>query len=137
MKEITVPARTDELDRVLDFISEQLEEYGCPMKYLMQIQVAAEEIYVNIAHYAYHPDEGLATIRCTVGGEPLEVSITFLDNGRPYNPLAQKDPDVTLSAEERRIGGLGVYMAKNLMDGISYRSENGCNILTINKLLAE
>ena len=135
MKELTVPARTDNLDQVLDFIAEQLEEYDCPMKLIMQIQVAAEEIYVNIAHYAYHPEEGQATIRCSIGGDPLEVIITFLDHGRPYNPLENTDPDISLSADEREIGGLGIFMVKNIMDDISYRFENGNNILTINQKL--
>lgn len=135
MKEITVPAALGELDRVTDFINEELEAQGCPLKAQMQIDIAVEEIYVNIAHYAYHPEVGEATVRCAVGGDPLQVEIQFLDSGTPYNPLAKEDPDTSLSAEERQIGGLGIYMVKKSMDHITYNYEDGKNVLTIKKNL--
>ena len=135
MKEITVPAALGELGRVTDFINEELEAQGCPLKAQMQIDIAVEEIYVNIAHYAYHPEVGEATVRCAVGGDPLQVEIQFLDSGTPYNPLAKEDPDTSLSAEERQIGGLGIYMAKKSMDHITYNYEDGKNVLTIKKNL--
>lgn len=135
MKEITVPAALEELGRVTDFINEELEAQGCPLKAQMQIDIAVEEIYVNIAHYAYHPEVGEATVRCAVGGDPLQVEIQFLDSGTPYNPLAKEDPDTSLSAEERQIGGLGIYMVKKSMDHITYNYEDGKNVLTIKKNL--
>ena len=135
MKEITVPAALGELDRVTDFINEELEAQGCPLKAQMQIDIAVEEIYVNIAHYAYHPEVGEATVRCAVGGDPLQVEIQFLDSGTPYNPLAKEDPDTSLPAEERQIGGLGIYMVKKSMDHITYNYEDGKNVLTIKKNL--
>lgn len=135
MKEITVPAALGELGRVTDFINEELEAQGCPLKAQMQIDIAVEEIYVNIAHYAYHPEVGEATVRCAVGGDPLQVEIQFLDSGTPYNPLAKEDPDTSLSAEERQIGGLGIYMVKKSMDHITYNYEDGKNVLTIKKNL--
>ena len=135
MKEITVPAALGELGRVTDFINEELEAQGCPLKAQLQIDIAVEEIYVNIAHYAYHPEVGEATVRCAVGGDPLQVEIQFLDSGTPYNPLAKEDPDTSLSAEERQIGGLGIYMVKKSMDHITYNYEDGKNVLTIKKNL--
>ena len=133
MNELTLQASVDNLNRVLEFVDGQLEVMGCPMKKQMQIDVAVEELFVNIASYAYVPGTGQATIR--VEQEPSMVSITFVDSGIPYNPLAKEDPDVTLSAAERQIGGLGIYMAKKSMDDISYRYEDGKNILTIRKYL--
>ena len=105
------------------------------MKAQMQIAIAVEEIYVNIARYAYHPEVGEATIRCEVGGEPLQVVIQFMDGGKPYNPLEKDDPDTTLGVEEREIGGLGIFMVKKSMDDISYTYADGKNILTIRKKL--
>ena len=104
------------------------------MEAQFQIDVAVEEIYVNIAHYAYHPDIGEATIRCQVTeGPPLEIVIQLLDSGVPYDPLSHADPDITLSADQRDVGGLGIYMVKTSMDDVSYRYENGKNILTLKK----
>ena len=87
----------------------------------------------NIAHYAYYPKEGTATVRVEVLEEPLAVVITFIDNGVPYDPLKNADPDITLSAEEREIGGLGIYMVKKSMDDIFYEYRDGQNILKIRK----
>lgn len=133
MAELTVSATLENLDPVTDFINEQLELKGCSMKLQTQVDLAVEEIYVNIAHYAYHPEDGVATIRCEVGGEPLQITIEFLDSGKPYNPLEKEDPDLTLDVEERDMGGLGIYMVKNLVDEISYEYRDGKNILTIQK----
>lgn len=135
MKERTVPATLDQLPCVQSFIAAELEAHGCPMKTQLQIEIAVEEIYVNIAHYAYHPEVGEATVRCAVGGDPLQVTIQFLDRGRPFNPLEKPDADTTLSAEERSIGGLGILMVKKSMDDVDYAFEDGKNILTIRKTL--
>lgn len=133
MKEITVAATLDNLASVQDFIEVELEHCGCPMKAMMQISIAVEEIFVNIAHYAYHPSVGEATVRCAVGGEPLQVTIQFLDSGKPFDPLKKPDADVTLSAEEREIGGLGILLVKKSMDEVQYEYKDGCNILTLKK----
>ncbi|MGI6069840.1 MAG: ATP-binding protein [Blautia sp.] len=133
-KELIVPAKLDELPKVLEFIDRELERLECSMKTQMQIDIAVEEIYVNIAHYAYQPGmEGDAKICCAVGGEPLKVSIQFIDNGIPYNPLEKQDPNIALSAEDRNIGGLGIFMVKKSMDNVTYNYEDGKNILTIHK----
>ena len=87
------------------------------------------------AHYAYRPDVGPATVRVEVEKDPPAVSITFIDHGIPYDPLAKEDPDITLSAEERSIGGLGIFMVKKSMDDIDYEYKDGQNILHIRKLI--
>lgn len=135
LNKITVPATLEHLDTIQDFVAAELEKTDCPMKIEFQIQLAVEEIYVNIAHYAYHPKVGEATVSCWVGGEPLQVTIQFLDGGKPFNPLAKEDTDVTLSAEDREIGGLGILMVKKNMDQVDYAYEDGKNILTIKKRL--
>lgn len=135
MKELTIAATVENIDVVTDFVNEQLEALECPMKAQMQIDIAIDELFGNIAHYAYNPDVGEATVRVEVQKEPLSVIITFIDGGVPYDPLAAADPDTTLSAEERGIGGLGIFMVKNSMDEIAYRYENGKNILSIRKKL--
>ncbi|MBQ7195958.1 MAG: ATP-binding protein [Synergistaceae bacterium] len=132
---LDIEADVNNLDTVLAFVDEQLEKYGCSPKIQMQIDVAVEEIFVNIANYAYNPEIGLAGISVETQEEPLAVTITFTDNGVPYDPLKKPDPDVTLSAEERQIGGLGIYMVKKSMDNISYEYKDGRNILTIKKNL--
>ena len=133
MGSLTVEAKRENLERVSAFVDRKLEEAGCSVKAQMQIQVAAEEIFINIASYAYAPGTGSAVITAESDGENAEI--TFRDRGVPFDPLAREDPDVTLSAEERGIGGLGIYMVKKTMDGVSYRYENGENVLTIRKKL--
>ena len=133
--ELDIEAITENLPKVLEFIDSKLEAVGCPLKTQMQIDVAAEEIFVNIANYAYSPDKGMAKVRVEVGDDPLHVSITFIDHGVPYDPLAKEDPNVNLSAEERQIGGLGIFLVKNTMDDLTYEYINGSNILTLKKNL--
>ena len=105
------------------------------MKAQMQIDIAIDELFGNIAHYAYNPEVGDATVRVEVVEDPLAVIITFIDKGVPYDPLAKADPNVTLSAEEREIGGLGIFMVKKTMDDITYEYKDGQNILKIKKNL--
>ena len=135
MKDITVNATLDNLEVVQNFVNEELEAQGCSMKVMMQIEIAVEEIYVNIVHYAYNPEIGKATVRCEVTDNPMQVIIQFLDSGVPFDPLAKEDADITLSAEEREIGGLGIFMVKQSMDEVSYEYTEGKNVLTIRKVL--
>ena len=135
MKEMTIAATVENIAAVTAFVDEQLEALDCPMKAQMQIDIAIDELFSNIAHYAYNPEVGEATVRVEVIENPLSVVITFIDKGVPYDPLTEADPDTTLSAEERKIGGLGIFMVKKSMDEISYRYENGSNILSIRKNL--
>lgn len=133
--ELEIDAEVEKLPEVLAFLEQHLEEAGCPMKTQIQIAIAAEEIYVNIAHYAYPQGHGSATVRLELSQEPLTAAITFTDRGIPFDPLAKPDPDVTLSAEERGIGGLGIYMTKKSMDDVKYERRDGQNILRMEKKL--
>lgn len=136
MKEIKVPAAIDQIDAVTDFVNSVLEELSCSIKAQMQIDVAIDELFGNIAKYAYHPsDGGDAVIRVESDEDSLSVTITFMDEGKPFDPLRRSDPDVTLSAEERGIGGLGIYVVKKTMDGVDYEYRDGMNILRIKKNL--
>ena len=133
--ELEIEANTANLQNVLDFVASHLEAADCPMKSKMQLDLAVEEIFVNIANYAYAPGSGKATVRVEVSKDPVAVTITFVDKGIPYDPLKKADPDVTLSAEERQIGGLGIFLTKKIMDDVSYEYKNGQNILTMKKKL--
>ena len=131
--EMTVEATLENIPAVTAFVDERLEALDCPMKAQMQIDVAIDELFSNIARYAYDPVTGPATVR--VDQEPRAVRITFIDHGKPYDPLAKADPDVTLSAEDRQIGGLGIFMVKKTMDDVQYEYKDGQNILTVEKRL--
>ncbi len=133
MKELEIDATVENIEKVTDFVNELLEQYDCPMKAQTQIDIAIDELFGNIAHYAYNPDVGPATVRVEVTDDPITVIITFIDHGVPYDPLKKADPDITLSAEERDIGGLGIYIVKKSMDDITYEYKDGQNILSIKK----
>ena len=133
MKELTIAATVENIEAVTDFVNEQLEALDCPMKAQMQLDIAIDELFGNIAHYAYHPNVGDATVRLEVAEDPRAVLLTFIDRGVPYDPLAKADPNTGLSAEEREIGGLGIFMVKKTMDDMFYEYSEGQNILTIKK----
>ena len=130
---MTVDATVDNLNKVLAFIDEQLEANNCPMRVMLEIDVAAEEIFVNVASYAYTSGVGSVAIEVNFEEQPKAVAIRFIDSGIPYNPLEKEDPDVTLPAEKRGIGGLGVFMVKKSMDEVTYEYKDGKNHLTIRK----
>ena len=131
--ELEIEAVAENLPVVQAFVEEHLEAADCPPRAQMQIGVAVEEIFINIANYAYAPDKGKATVRVEVSEEPVTVTITFVDHGIPYDPLAKVDPDVSLSADDRPVGGLGIFMTKKLMDDVKYEYLDGQNILTLKK----
>ena len=133
MKELTLEAVLENIPRVTAFIDEQLEALGCSMKAQMQIDVAIDELFGNIARYAYGKRIGKATVRFGFDKAERMAFVTFVDRGTPFNPLRQTDPDVTLSAVERQVGGLGIFLVKKTMDALEYRYEDGHNILTIRK----
>ena len=135
VNELELDAVDENLKEVQDFVASRLEAADCSPRVQTQIGVAVEEIFINIARYAYSPEQGKATVRVEVSGDPVTVSITFVDHGVPYDPLAKDDPDISLSAEEREIGGLGIFMTKQLMDDVAYTYKNGQNILTLKKQL--
>jgi anti-sigma regulatory factor (Ser/Thr protein kinase) len=129
MAECIVQASLEHVDEVLDFIEESSSILS--MKEQTQLRIVAEEIFVNIASYAYSPGNGTATIR--VNAEESAVTVEFADTGKAYNPLEHEDPDVSLPAEERDIGGLGLLMVKKMTDHIAYVRDGDTNILTIRK----
>lgn len=135
MKELRIEATLENLDNVLAFVDAKLEEQDCPIKVQMQLDVAVEELYVNIAHYAYAPGTGQAVIEFDYNEDTGVVKITFKDSGTPFDPTAKADPDTTLSAAERQIGGLGIYMAKKSTDEMNYEYKDNMNILSIFKKL--
>lgn len=132
---ICIDATIDNLSTVMNFISGTLHDYKCPLSLRKQIQLAVEEIYVNVANYAYAPGTGKVSISCEITNNPHIATITFTDEGKPYNPFAKNDPNVDEQVSERRIGGLGVFVVKKIMDNIAYSYQDGKNILTISKRL--
>jgi len=135
VKELTIEATIENIETVTEFVNGELEALDCPLKAQMQIDVAIDELFGNIAHYAYSPETGPATVRVEVEEEPMAVIITFLDHGKPYDPLSAMEPDITLSAEERQVGGLGIFLVRKTMDDVSYEYRDGQNILRIRKNL--
>ena len=133
MKELTIEATPENVDKAIEFVDEMLEEYGCGRNAQMAIDVAVDELFANIAHYAYNPETGYATVKVDVIKDPLSVEVTFIDDGKPYDPLAKADPDTTQSIEERQIGGMGILIVKKSMDAVDYEYKDGKNILTIKK----
>ena len=131
--ERTFDAKVENLHEVLDFISQQLESHDASLKVVMTLQMAVEELFVNIASYAYTDNSGKATIGINFSDN--QAKIYLIDNGKPFNPLEKEDPDVNAKAEEREVGGLGIYMVKNSVDSCLYERRNNENIFTIiNKL---
>lgn len=133
MDELTLNAVKENIDPITEFVNEKLKQLNCPMKIMAQFDVAIDEIVSNIANYAYHPEVGEVSVRIEVEEDPPAVIITFIDRGKPFDPMELRDPDIDAPADEREIGGLGVYLVKKSMDGIVYTYENGKNILRIRK----
>lgn len=130
---LNIEASTDKLQEVMQFVEAYIEEYDCPIKAMSHIDIAVEEVFVNIASYAYPSGGGEAIVCIERTDDPAGFVITFTDRGTPYDPLAKEDPDITLSASEREIGGLGIFMTKKLMDDVAYEYSDGCNILKLIK----
>ena len=141
-KEQLFIADTDNLNEVLAFVDEYLEAAGCSMKIQMQIDVSLEEMFVNVARYAYREGESVSSgdktvlLEVSLEEESHSLLLTLTDQGIPFDPTARRDPDVTLSLEEREIGGLGIYMAKKNMDEMTYERMDGKNILHMRKKLS-
>ena len=135
LNEMELEAARENLEEVQAFVDERLEKAGSDNKTRMQISVAVEEIFINIASYAYAPDKGNAVVRVEVTEDPVTVMITFIDHGVPYDPLARENPDIKLPAEERTPGGLGIFMTKKIMDDMTYEYRDGQNILALKKNL--
>jgi len=133
MKELIIEAQVENLERVLTFVTDELETKECTTKLKTQVSIAVEEVFVNIVHYAYNPEVGGVTIRLVITDE--EITIEFEDKGKSFNPLLAKDPNITLDASERDIGGLGIMMVKKIMDKVEYQYKDNKNLLIIKKEL--
>ena len=135
MRSITVPANDEDPNPVIDFVGEELAKHNCPEEAQFKIEVAIEEILVNIVSYAGLSDDDGVEVRCEVLEDPLRVVLQFLDGGVPFDPLATNDPDTSPEATEEREGGLGIFLVKKMMDDVSYVYEGGKNTLTVLKNL--
>lgn len=133
MKEIKLEAVVENIPRATAFVSEELDKIGCPMKARAQIDIAIDELFGNIAHYAYPCGTGDAVVQFEFDAPSRTAAVTFMDSGVPYDPLKKEDPDVTLPAEQRKIGGLGIFLVKKTMDEMRYERRDGRNVLTIKK----
>ncbi len=136
MREMTVSATPDQIEQVVDFVNEQLDTLGCSDEVRIDVDVAIDELLGNIVQYAYGSEGGTVTVRVDAQEEPPAAAITFMDHGAPFNPLAQEQPNTTaLPARERPLGGLGLFLARKLMDELDYRYQDGQNVLTARKAL--
>lgn len=134
MKEITIPAKKDNLDNLHKFIDNEFKDYDYAKEFINQIKIIIDEIFSNISSYAYAPDySGPKNMKLTINQASDKIFLKFEDSGVPYNPLLGENPDITLSIEERNTGGLGIFLVKNLSDNIDYKYEQGKNILTVIK----
>ncbi len=132
MAKMNLPARLENLDSMLSFIGNSAEKQGFGSKEIDQIQIACEEPLVNIISYAYPDKDGAIKIVCNTG-EGIGLVVEITDCGTPFDPLSVSEPDTGASAEERGVGGLGIYMMRNIMDEVSYKREGNRNVLTLTK----
>ena len=131
---LTVEAKMENLDKVVSFVEKSISGLDCSFKVKYQINLAVEEIFTNIANYAYPEDKvGEVGVKIEVTDNPITVALTFIDDGHQYDPLSNEDPDVNANLDERQVGGLGIFLVKQTMDDISYEYKNGKNILTLKK----
>ena len=133
LKSITAEAKIENIALVTDFVNSILEKNECSMKVQMEIDIVIDEIFSNIAYYAYAPGSGEATVQVEIEDSPKRMELVFIDRRIPYNPLENKDPDGTLDIEERKIGGLGIFLVKKMMDEVLYEYVDGQNILKLIK----
>ena len=131
MIEKSFEAKTDNLHLLLDLLESELEKHGCNMKITTSLLIAIEEIFVNVSKYAYPNSTGNVTVKFDFIND--DVVFTFIDSGIPFDPVAKQDPDITLNAEDRPIGGLGIYMVKKTMDEMKYERKDNKNILFMKK----
>ena len=132
-KVLRVPAKLEELNEILTFVGSLLEAHGATSQVCTRMRMALEELYANVTLYAYPSGDGWVEIRGSV--KDGVATFRIIDGGTPFNPLAKPDPNILLSGEERGIGGLGIYMVKNMVDEVEYEYTDGCNRLTLRKKL--
>lgn len=132
-KEISLAATVENLPLVNEFVEMLLAERMVSAKAQMQIELSVEEVFVNIANYAYGEAGGKATVQGKILNEPAGLELVFIDGGQPYDPLSREEPDLEQKMEDRAIGGLGIYLVKKNMDEVHYAYQQGKNILTLRK----
>ena len=133
MKELTVEAIVEQIETVTEFVNAELEKLDCPMKARIQLDIAIDEIVSNIAYYAYGEKTGSVTVRIEALQKENGVQLMFLDSGVPYDPLTRQDPDISAEIEERKEGGLGIFLVRKTMDDMKFEYKDGQNCLTIRK----
>ena len=130
---LRIPAKLEGMDAMLAFVGVLLDAHGCSAKARKQLRMAVEELYVNIALYAYSGQDGWAELRGSVENDT--ASFLLIDGGKPFDPLSREDLDTTLPGEERGLSGMGIYMVKTMVDEMEYEYYDDCNHLTIRKHL--
>ena len=135
MKSLEIPAEKAKLGEVTDFVLGFAKNLGFEKKELFQLKVCTEEIFVNVASYAYKPDTGMITVTADGSEDPLSVALSFADSGKPFDPLAKPDPSKKRPLSQAKKGGLGIFLTKKLMDEVSYAYQDGKNVLTIRKTI--
>ena len=135
MKCLEIPAEKARLTEVLDFVLDYARQLGFEKKELFQLKVCTEELFVNVASYAYAPGTGLITVTADGSADPVSVTLSFIDSGTPFDPLAKPDPAKNRPFSQAKKGGLGIFIIKRMMDEVSYAYEDGRNILTIRKTI--
>ncbi len=137
MQEVTMDAKIENLPRMFDFIVSELSRCGVRQSVIRQCKLCAEEVFMNISSYAYHPDTGKVTLRLDTEAKPhkLLFKLVFYDNGKPFNPLSVDEPDLESDVQNRKVGGLGIYLVKKTMDVVQYDYINAQNVLTMEKTL--
>lgn len=136
MQRFTVDAAIENIPAITDFVNSQLKAHACPLQTQYEIDIAIDEIVSNVARYGYPSGKGEITVQVQWQENPLTVVIVFIDQGIAYNPLRQKEPNLTLCAQERPVGGLGIFMVKHMMDNVQYERRGRENVLSLSKQMA-
>lgn len=133
--ELKIEAKIENVDDLTTKVNECLEKMGCSMRSMTQIDIALDELFSNVCHYAYDGELGHVIVDVTEVQDGKAVQITLKDSGIPFDPLKHQDPDISKSIHERAIGGLGIFMVKRTMDDVLYEYRDGLNMLTVIKTL--
>ena len=136
-KELELDATLENWDNVKKFVKEMLEETHCKRDDERTLQMAIEEIYINIVNYAYAPNVGKVNIVGIFENDEYSIILQFIDEGKPFNPLEMDDPDFSIATEDREVGGFGIFIVREMVDDISYEYKDGKNILTVKKNLTK
>lgn len=134
-KILTIDANFDLSENVVKFIMDNYAGYFSSEKLNFQINMVIDEIFGNISRYAFNNEGGMVNILSWLEEDPLRLNIKFIDNGIPFNPLEVGEPDITSSINNRKIGGLGIFIVKSMVDSFVYKYNHNCNVLTITKVL--